>query len=273
MNMRFAKAAVAVGIAAAAALGYVAYENLAIGITRYDITGENFPEGLSELKICHLSDIHVKTNPRDYGQLIKAAAKCEPDIITVSGDLVDSRVSDISAAVSLMETLTDIAPVYYVTGNHEERLPTDLYFKVIEDLRAAGVRVLEDCAEIYEKNGCRINIIGMFDREYPDCDMLSGLIEPGLFNVLVCHRPQFAESYAAYGASLALCGHAHGGQARLPFIGGIIAPDQGFFPDYYEGVHEINGRYTVISRGIGNSIIPVRINNRPEVLLITARGR
>ncbi len=260
--------AAAVGVLTCAAIGYAVYENTAIQLARYEIASQALPESLAGLRICHLSDIHVKPEPRDYGPLIKAAASTEPDLITVSGDLVDSRVSDISAAVSLMETLAQIAPVYYVTGNHEERLPPEIYAEVLKSLEDAGVHLLRDSSELFVMDGVAVNIMGVCDRKYPDFDLIRSLEQDGLFNLLISHRPQFAKEYAEAGADLTVCGHAHGGQARIPFIGGLIAPDQMFFPEFYQGVHEFSGRYTVISRGIGNSLIPVRVNNRPEVVLI-----
>lgn len=251
---------------------YAVYENTAIQISRYEIANEKISKDNFGLRICHLSDIHVKASPQDYGPMIKATAEARPDIIAISGDLIDSRASDISAAVSLCETLSDIAPVYFVTGNHEEGLPADLYIKAIGSLRLAGIHVLDGRAEFYEKNGAKINIIGMSDSEYPDLDSIKELCRPNVYNVLICHRPQFAEEYAASGADLTLCGHAHGGQARIPFIGGVIAPDQYFFPKYYEGKHNFGDRAVIISRGIGNSLIPIRINNRPEVVIIDLKA-
>ncbi len=253
--------------AAALAAGYIEYENNFTGVTEYRLSPEN-SEGLDGLKICHLSDIHVKTGGKSYSRLIRKTAELAPDIILISGDLIDSRVSDISAAATLCETLCDIAPVYYVTGNHEERLPADQYVKAVKAIEESGVHVLKDRAESFEYRGKEINIIGVFDRDYPDFELIKSLVKPGVMNVLISHRPQFASEYSESGIDIAFCGHAHGGQVRIPFAGGLIAPDQFFFPEYYQGANKIGDCITVISRGIGNSIIPARINNRSEIVAV-----
>ena len=97
---------------------------------------------------------------------------------------------------------------------------------------------------------------------------LDGLVDPGRYNILLSHRPELFAAYKESGVDLALTGHAHGGQFRLPFIGGLIAPNQGFFPKYDAGLYTEDGANMVVSRGLGNSIIPLRFNNRPEIVVI-----
>ena len=258
---------------AAAAAAYLTFENEAVTVTKYEFSSEKIAESFDGFKICHLSDIHVKTLPRSYSSIIKKVSAERPDIIAVTGDLVDSRDSNVSAAMSLMETLCSVAPVYYVTGNHEERLPTEEYLETISSLSQIGVRVLDGRVEKIAREGGEINIIGLFDSQYFSPESLSGLVDDSLFNLLLIHRPQYAEAYASAGADLALCGHAHGGQIRLPILGGVIAPDQYFFPEYYEGIHRFGDSATIISRGLGNSLVPFRINNRPEIVTITLRKK
>ena len=263
-------------IACAAALaltaGYLAFENEALMLTQYDFASSKVPESFDGFKICHLSDIHVKRAGRNYTRLVNMVSEQEPDIIVISGDLVDSRDSDVASAVSLVGLLREIAPVCYVTGNHEERLPTDVYLDVIGQLSGIGARVLNETAEQIERGGEYINIIGLFDREEFSAETLKGLIKEDGLNILLNHRPQFAPDYAEAGADLTFCGHAHGGQVRIPFVGGAIAPDQYFFPEFYEGMHWYDGRATVISRGIGNSLMSFRVNNRPEVIILTLKA-
>lgn len=256
----------------AMAAGYLAFENLTVGLTEYEIPCKNLPKEFDGFRICHLSDIHVKSAGRKYRSLIKMTAEQAPDIIVISGDLIDSRNSNIPAAMTLVETLKDIAPVYFVTGNHEERLPPELYAEVITSLREAGAILMDGTVGVISKDGESVRISGMFDRDRFDAEKARPLFDDDLFDIFICHRPQFAKEYAEAGVDLTLCGHAHGGQVRLPFIGGLIAPDQYFFPKYYEGVHTFGDRHTVISRGIGNSLIPVRINDRPENVMITLRA-
>lgn len=262
------KIAVACAVAAVAAAGYLTYENYAIGTTYYTVEADGASEEFGGFRICHLSDIHVKKHGRTYSQLIRLTEKQHPDIIAITGDLVDSRDSDIPSAISLIETLCDIAPVYYVTGNHEERLPAQTYLELMSALNAAGAHILDGKAEKTEINGLAVNIAGFSDNPEFDIKEASTLLDSGAFNILLNHRPQFAPDYAEAGADLSLCGHAHGGQIRLPFIGGIIAPDQYFFPTYSEGLLNFGKGCTVISRGIGNSLLPFRVNNRPELVVI-----
>ena len=88
------------------------------------------------------------------------------------------------------------------------------------------------------------------------------------YSIFLAHRPELCESYARCNIDLVLSGHAHGGQFRLPFIGGLIAPDQGIFPKYDAGLFTNGSTNMIVSRGLGNSIIPIRFNNRPEVIVI-----
>ena len=253
--------------AVTAAVAYLTFENTAIGVTRYRFDSEKAPE--SGLRICLLSDIHVKEHGGNHGRLIRLTAAQEPDVIAISGDLVDSRDTDTDAAIALAETLCSIAPVYYVTGNHEERLPVDMYLRLLDSLSAAGVHVLDGESALIAKN---VFISGIHDSPSFDAKSAAALVRPGAYNIIINHRPQFAPDFSSAGFDLALCGHAHGGQVRIPFIGGLIAPDQMLFPKLSEGVHRYGAGATVISRGIGNSLIPFRINNRPEIVVIDING-
>lgn len=257
--------------AAALCAGYIIYENGAVGVSRVEFGTPVLPESFDGFKICQLSDIHVKAVGQGYSQIIRKTAAESPDAIFITGDLIDSRVSDFTSAESLINTLRDIAPVYFVTGNHEERLSPDLYIKTLGGISAAGAIVLDGRSVMISRGGDIINIIGMPDTPEPDFSAISSLTIPGAMNIMLIHRPQFASEYASAGVDLTFSGHAHGGQARIPFVGGIIAPDQMFFPDFYQGIYSFGSRATIVSRGLGNSLIPVRINNRPEIVSVTLR--
>lgn len=263
---------IACSAAAAIAAGYLMYENLTVGLTEYTYVSEKVPEEFDGFKICHLSDIHVKSE-RNFSGIIKLCAEQSPDIIVITGDLIHSESSSISCAASLTETLCDIAPVYYVTGNHEEGLSTERYIEALTSLSAVGVHILDGKAEKIFRSQSYINILGVSDSSEPDLGEISELCDSETLNLLLSHRPQFAESYASAGADLTFTGHAHGGQMRLPIVGGVIAPDQYFFPEYYEGMHFFGDSATVISRGLGNSLIPIRVNNRPEVIAMTLKHK
>ncbi len=227
-----------------------------------------------KLRIAHISDLHNAQFGEGNGELLRLLTETEPDIIAVTGDLVDSRHTDTAAALEFIKGAVGIAPVYYVPGNHEARLAD--YGELKSGLEAAGAAVLEDRAVLYND----VNIIGLADPDFALSGnvpgeseamarvKLSGLVDPGRYNILLSHRPELFEAYAASGIGLALTGHAHGGQFRLPFIGGLIAPGQGLFPKYDSGLYTEGGSHMAVSRGLGNSVIPIRFNNRPEILLI-----
>jgi len=147
-------------------------------------------------------------------------------------------------------------------------------------LKVLGVTVLEDEQIILEKNAEAICLIGVDDPSF-QTDYLLGdtatvmntklktlTSEDNAYTVLLSHRPELFDTYVERGVDLVLSGHAHGGQFRLPLIGGLVAPNQGLFPEYDAGLYAFDGTNMIVSRGIGNSIIPFRFNNRPEVVLI-----
>ncbi len=203
----------------------------------------------------------------------------DPDIIVDTGDLIDSFPSDDRPALSLMKSLVKIAPVYYVTGNHE--WTSGRFTPLEEKLLAAGVTVLRDewveiSSDIGEE---RIVIIGIDDpTAHPSLEefkrnlvQLVEKIPDGGFTILLSHKPELFDLYVSLGLNLVLSGHTHGGQIRLPFVGGLLAPDQGVFPRYAAGLYYNHTTRMVVSRGIGNSIIPQRLFNHPEVIVITLR--
>ena len=252
---------------------YLVWENNSLGLTEYTYASPNVSPALDGFKICHLSDIHNKRFGEKNTRLVSLVGEQSPDIIVITGDLADSRHTDVLAAAELIEQLVGIAPVYYVTGNHEERLPTAVYSYLMKNLEELGVNLLDGRSEVIEHCGESINIAGLFDKSGFPLESARGLVREDMLNILLNHRPQFAELYAEAGFDLAFSGHAHGGQMRIPFVGGVIAPDQFLFPKYSEGVHEFGDRATVISRGIGNSLAPTRVNNRPEVVVVTLKSK
>ena len=204
-----------------------------------------------------------------------------PDIIAVTGDIIDSRKTDTETALDFLANALAVAPVYYVTGNHEFRIEDGKAF--VEEIKKLGVTVLENEYITLEMDNAIINLYGiddpyfyggyMSDEEgYVVAHTLDGLEKADGFSLLLSHRPEFFELYEEYGFSLVLSGHAHGGQFRLPFIGGFIAPGQGLFPKYDSGLYEKNGTKMIVSRGLGNSIIPLRIFNRPEIVTVILKS-
>ena len=231
-------------------------------------------------KIAHISDYHNSKNNNLNKAVISSLKTEKPDIIVLTGDLVDHRKTDIQRGVDFVSDIIEIAPVYYVTGNHECNISIDsqsAFDNMIKDLKSLGVEVLRgEGTSITLPKDEKINIFGI-DDPYFHCGSASEIkyttdslcsfldVDKNEYNILLAHHPEQIEIYSHYGFDLVYSGHAHGGQGRLFGIG-LIAPDQGFFPKYTSGIYEDNGTKLIVSRGIGNSIAPVRIFDRPHLI-------
>lgn len=202
----------------------------------------------------------------------------KPDLIVFTGDLIDSRRYNEKPSLTLIEQLVDLAPVYYVTGNHEWK--SGKYEALEEKLKKLGVHILKNETITITNGSDEIYITGLDDPTFSNENSESEIMEqflteaarnfhPNQFHILLSHRPELFPLYAEYGFDLVFSGHAHGGQFRLPFIGGLVAPNQGLFPKYTADDHHIGQTTMIVSRGLGNSIIPVRIFNRPEIVVVT----
>ena len=195
-------------------------------------------------------------------------------------DIIDSRSTDIAVAEEFITEVLKIAPVYYVTGNHESRVTS--FDGLLSFMENAGVVVAENKSIRLYRGNASITVCGISDPNFTAGDFqgyeeavvdtsLGKLTRNEDFTVLLSHHPEFFELYVQHGFELVLSGHAHGGQFRLPFVGGFIAPGQGLFPEYDSGLYREKGTSMIVSRGLGNSIIPLRFNNRPEIILITLK--
>ena len=258
--------------------------NTALMVNTVTVTAGRIPAAFSGFRIAQVSDLHNAEFGENNARLIGLLSESRPDIIVITGDLVDSGHTDIDIAVSFAEEADRIAPVYYVTGNHEARLSQ--YDRLRNGLEAAGVSMLEDRAVELERDGEKITLVGLSDPDFTVRGdvfgevpaMVSTKLESladteSSYAILLSHRPELFESYVGSDIDLVLSGHAHGGQFRLPFIGGLVAPNQGLFPKYDAGLYTDGSTQMVVSRGIGNSIIPVRFNNRPEIVIVELFAR
>lgn len=241
--------------------------------------GHHIPAVFSGFRIAQVSDLHNSEFGKNNTELLKLLSESRPDIIVITGDLIDANHTDVGIALCFAQESVRIAPTYYVTGNHEAASPQ--YDTLKAGLEEAGVIVLEDEAVSLERNGETITLLGLGDPDFTvKGDMFgetSAMVSTKLKNlddgeggytILLSHRPELFETYVNCSIDLVFAGHAHGGQFRLPFIGGVIAPNQGLFPKYDGGLYTDGGTNMVVSRGIGNSIIPLRFNNRPEIVLV-----
>ena len=257
---------------------WTAWGNTALELNTYTITSEELPEAFNGYRIAHISDLHNAEMGKDNEKLLSMLREAEPDIIAITGDLIDSRDTNIEIALLFAKEAVKIAPCYYVTGNHEARVSE--YNDLKEGLNELDVIVLEDEKVEIKQYGEKIVLLGVddpsFQTDYLHGDSVTVMRgnlqklknEEYAYRVLLSHRPELFETYVESGVDLVLSGHAHGGQFRLPFVGGLVAPNQGLFPKYETGLYTCNSTNMLVSRGIGNSIIPFRFNNRPEVILI-----
>ena len=260
---------------------WVLWGNCSVEVSRITITSDDLPEIFDGLRIAQVSDLHNGEFGAENARLLEKLSGAEPDIILITGDLIDSRNTDIQTALTFAEAAVDIAPVYYVTGNHEARIAE--YESLRSGLEKAGVVILDDRKATLERDGETVTLAGVNDPGFRADGMLSddevtrsaldGILD-GFegYTILLAHRPELFDVYAAAGIDLVFSGHAHGGQFRLQLIGGLIAPNQGLLPEYDAGLFTQGATNMIVSRGLGASIIPVRINNRPELVVVELRA-
>lgn len=257
---------------------WIWWGNTALELNEYEMISNRIPEDFSGFRIAQISDLHNAQFGEGNERLLSLLAQTDPDIIVITGDLIDSRHTDIEIALEFCESAIEIAPVYYVTGNHEARVTE--YEDLKNGLEENGIMILENEKVQLERDEEYITLMGIYDPSFTtnylfgDAESVSATTlsefqnESDRYTVLLSHRPELFDVYVDSQIDLVFSGHAHGGQFRLPFIGGLVAPNQGFFPEYDAGLFSKENTTMVVSRGVGNSIIPLRFNNRPEIVVV-----
>lgn len=278
------------------------FANKQVFITQYEIVDEEIPQAFDGYRIVQVTDVHSIRSQEQADLLYEKIVAQQPDAVVITGDLVDSTYyTDENNAmeagtsnkmagqdtVDFVARLTENYYVYFVYGNHEMVLLDDVDnnpFKVAMEeigvifLNNDGVKISKDDESIYML-GIQDPATLYKDSDYAEYDTHSerinammenimALKEEDLYTVVLSHRPEYFEEYIKYDADLILTGHAHGGQVRLPIIGGLYAPGQGAFPEYTSGLWEEGGTKMIIGRGIGNSVQIPRIFNPPEINVI-----
>lgn len=267
---------------------WVAWSNFALVTTIIEVK-QQYPE-LDGFKIVQVSDLHNYEFGEGNENLIKRVEKEKPNIITITGDFVDTLTNFVDApeklnktALDLAEKLTKIAPTYYVTGNHESGVVG--YKELMEELRKRGVEILDNRIVKVEYNNAYVNVAGILDPsdngysfDYVQVcidrldEMMKNLTDD-YYTVLLAHRPEYINVYSKYDIDLVLSGHIHGGQFRIPFLGGVVSPNREFFPKYDSGLYQEGNTNMIVSRGLGSSSsLKVRINNRPEIVSIVLKN-
>lgn len=277
-----------------ALLLFCSYQNRHLETTYYTYKAEQLGADLEGYRIVQISDLHNVKFGKNNQKLVDRIRECEPDMIVLTGDLVDSNHTNVDRAVQFVDEIVKICPVYYVTGNHEYWLEKPEYDELMDGLVSAGVVILDNQVVEISRGDAKFRLVGLDDRSLADGTLEALLSDESIRNnqaeqkeetadnedsgekeltVVLAHEPQYLARYAGTGVDLVLSGHAHGGQFRLPFVGGIVAPDQGFLPEYTAGEYYMNGTEMIVSRGLGNSVIPVRLFNYPEIVCVDLVGK
>ena len=277
-----------------ALLLFCSYQNRHLETTYYTYKAEQLGADLEGYRIVQISDLHNVKFGKNNQKLVDRIRECEPDMIVLTGDLVDSNHTNVDRAVQFVDEIVKICPVYYVTGNHEYWLEKSEYDELMDGLVSAGVVILDNQVVEISRGDAKFRLVGLDDRSLADGTLEALLSDESIRNnqaeqkeeiadnedsgekeltVVLAHEPQYLARYAGTGGDLVLSGHAHGGQFRLPFVGGIVAPDQGFLPEYTAGEYYMNGTEMIVSRGLGNSVIPVRLFNYPEIVCVDLVGK
>lgn len=257
--------------------GFFYWQQNGIVTETYTVASADLPQAFEGLRIVHISDLHGKEFGRGNETLLEKVAALKPDLIAVTGDLID-RESQLAMVPALAQGLSAIAPTYYVTGNHEWAVRRVNELKDL--LSENGVRVLSGQFEIWEKDGATLAVAGIDDPSGP-AGLMAGpqLLEEieADYTILLSHRDS-VEDYAGWGYDLVLCGHGHGGIFRIPLLDkGLLSTDRTFFPEFDGGVYPFaHGGSCVVSRGLGSNTVPFRafrLFNRPDLpLMILTKG-
>lgn len=241
-------------------------------ISRYEVKSQKLPESFDGFKIVQLSDLHGAEFGENGMGLVEKVKELEPDMIALTGDFVTDE-GDLAAVEKLAARLTELCPVYFISGNHE--FGSGLAVKVRNILERAGVKYLSNEYLTISRGEDGI-LLGGVEDPLAYADMLSpdelaqkmNDAAPDAFKILLGHRNYWMTEYPELPVDLIFCGHAHGGLIRIPGVGGLIGTDRRLFPDFDAGEYN-NGRYTlIVSRGLGNSVPIPRIFNRPEIVCV-----
>lgn len=251
--------------------------NKKIVISNITYKNSKIPSSFVGYKILQISDLHNTEFGKNQKTLIEKTKEINPDIIFITGDLIDSYNTNIDISMKYIDGITDIAPIYFIPGNHESRIES--YNELCARLTSSGVKILNNKNVFIQKDSSSIGLIGLDDPAFIQTSNQDELFKKLLvdlskdmdsdFKILLSHRPEKLVDYKDAKVDLVFSGHAHGGQFRIPFVGGLLAPNQGFFPKYTSGIYKEENTSMIVSRGLGNSIFPFRINNSPELVVVT----
>lgn len=265
----------------------ILYDSNRFVINKYEVTDKRIKKGC---RIVMLADLHNKCYGKNNERLLDAIRACEPDMIVVAGDIPTAKPNkSLDVAVSFMEELAKIYPVYYGNGNHEHRMKLypqtygDMAEKYEEALKKCGINRLVNEHTLLAEYGIVVygtEIDKRFYKRFHHQEMNDGYMESILgrcsreqYNILIAHNPDYFEQYAAWGADLVLSGHIHGGIVRIPFLNkGVASPTMHLFPEYSGGMYKKDKSTMILSRGLGMHTIFIRLFNPGEVSVVELKG-
>ena len=274
--MRRRKTAVLLVLTALLAAGFLLWGNCSLQTTETALVSPALPPAFDGLRIVELADLHGRVFGRGSRRLLAAVRRAEPDLICIDGDLFDEH-TDLAMLPPLLRGLCAIAPVYYVTGNHEWRVPG--LRGILAQMRACGVTVLQDDWRVLRRGEDALIVAGTDDpcgaaeRKTP-AELIADIrAEAGeaAFLLLLTHRNDQLPQWSALGVQAVLAGHCHGGVVRLPFVGGLFGTDRRLFPAWDAGLYRQGETALYVSRGLGYTNVHFRLFNRPEVAVIVLR--
>ena len=233
----------------------------------------------SQIRFVFISDLHCKEYGEKNRDLVAKIREQNPDFIDVGGDMVNKYSTDDHVMREILPQLAEIAPTYCIFGNHELALKDEIDFK--NDIDSTGAKLLDNEMVTLNINGEKILLGGMSDFPYyeynaPDFDTPERYFwdefkenSKDCYSILLHHQPEYLESIMQdSNVDLVMCGHTHGGAVQIPFIGGVFAPNQGFFPKYDKGEFDLYNTKMIVSAGLGDAYPILRMNNRPEISVV-----
>ena len=274
--MRRRKTAALLVLTALLAAGFLLWGNCSLQTTETALVSPALPPAFDGLRIVELADLHGRVFGRGSRRLLAAVRRAEPDLICIDGDLFDEH-TDLAMLPPLLRGLCAIAPVYYVTGNHEWRVPG--LRGILAQMRACGVTVLQDDWRVLRRGEDALVLAGTDDpcgpaeRKTP-AELIADIradAGEAAFLLLLAHRNDQLPQWSALGVQAVLAGHCHGGVVRLPFVGGLLGTDRRLFPAWDAGLYRQGETALYVSRGLGYTNVHFRLFNRPEVAVIVLR--
>ncbi len=260
----------------ALAAGFVYWQNFTLQVEPVELFFESLPPQFDGLRVAELSDLHGRSFGKNNVRLLRTLQKARPDMICICGDLFDEK-TDLTMLESLLTGLTDIAPVYYVTGNHEWQVKN--LREILQKMRGWGVTVLENEGRVLSRGGAEMVVAGVHDPCGPyDMKTPAALVrelrsaQGNDFILMLSHRNDELAMWSQLGVQLVLSGHCHGGVVRLPFVGGVFGTRRELFPEYDAGVYRQDGTTLFVSRGLGYTNVHFRLFNRPHVPIMILRS-